>query len=352
MQRLRLYDVRASRMPQVVGLCADNVPAIAGYVNSAQRRLLMCKECCDEGWWGTWAEIVFNVSRSNPYITLPREIARIESLNVCDRPVMIQSQFFEYLSFGNGRLPKQSGNACEGGGLEGAFTRNNAVTFIEMTNAPQHLVAYATDSRDYNKRVLFQGLDADSVVITSTDVDHQVQGQYVNLEATPAQTPQTFLQINGIQKDITFGIVRIYQHDPVTGEEVLLLTMQPDEQVASYRRYYLNDLPRGCCANPLSTDDTEVQVTAIAKLDLIPVVNDTDYTLIQNLEAIIEECASIRYAEMDSPQTKQMSRDRHLLAIGFLNGELNHYLGKDISAVGVYPFGSARLSRQKIGSLW
>ena len=349
MQRLRLYDCRTSRLPGVIGRCQDNIPEIAQYVNSAQRRLLMCREGTDEGWWGTWAEIVFNVSRSAPYITLPREIARLEAIDVCSRPVMIQNQFFEYLTFSNGRLPKLN-NRCNQGLLMG-LTRNNAVTFLEMTNAPQYLVAYATDSRDYNKRVLFQGTDADLVTISTTDVDHQVQGQFVNLEATPAMTPQTFSGLTGIQKDITIGIVRIYQHDPTTGEEILLLTMQPSEQVASYRRYYINQLPRGCCPNPASTDDSQVQVTAIAKLDLIPVEVDTDYTLIQNLEAIIEECASIRYSEMDSPTAKQMSRERHQMAVTLLNGELNHYIGKNEIAVGVFPFGSAKLRRQKIGWL-
>jgi hypothetical protein len=164
-----------------VGLCQDNVPDIADYVNSAQRRLLMCKEAGDESWWGTWAEIVFNVSRASPYITLPREVARLEAINVCSRPVPVQNQFFEYLSFGNGRLPKLN-RQCNQGLLMG-LTRNNAVTFREMTNAPQFLVAYATDARDYNKRVLFGGLDAAGVTITTTDVDKQVQGRFVNLRA-------------------------------------------------------------------------------------------------------------------------------------------------------------------------
>lgn len=350
MQRLRLYDCRTSRLPGVIGKCQSDVPAIADYVNSAQRRLLMCREGTDEGWWGTWAEIAFNVSRAAPYITLPREVARLESINVCSLPIIIQNQFFEYLRFGNGRMPKVN-PACNQGLVMG-LTRNNAVTFIEMTNAPQFLVAYATDVRDFNKRVLFQGLDADHVIITTTDVDNQVQGQFVNLEATPAMTPQTFSAISGIQKDITVGIVRIYQHDPTTGEEILLLTMQPSEETASYRRYYINQLPCGCCPNPQNTDQTQVQVTAIAKLDLIPVVTDTDYTLIQNLEAIIEECASIRYSEMDSPTAKQMSRDRHQMAVTLLNGELNHFIGKNQPAVGFFPFGSARLRRQKIGTLW
>jgi len=325
------------------------VDSIAKMVNAAQRRLLMCREAGDEGWWGTWAEIVFNVSRAAPYITLPREIARLEAINVCSRPVIIQNQFFEYLTFGNGRLPKLN-RQCNQGLLMG-MSRNNAVTFVEMTNPAQYLVAYATDTRDYGKRVLFQGTDADLVTITTTDVGNQVEGQFVSLAATPAQTPQTYSGITGIQKDVTNGIVRIFQHDPFTAEEILLLTMQPSEQTASYRRYYINQLPCGCCPNPQCDDDSQVQVTAIAKLEMIPVVTDTDYCLIQNLEAITEECAAIRYSEMDSPTAKQMSRERHQMAITLLNGELTHYVGTKDVAVGVYPFGSAHLRRQKIGWL-
>jgi hypothetical protein len=347
MKRLRLYDCRASRLPQTVGLCTDNVPGIAAFVNSAQRRLLMCKESCDEGWWGTWAEIAFNVSTSQPYITLPREVARLEAMNMCDRPVAIQNQFFEYLQFGNGRLPKLRPNCrCE---IEQTYTRNNAVTFTDMTNAPQYITVYITDDRDIGKRVLIQGLDDAENTIYSTDVTEQVTGVFLVLNNPSVQSPSTLSQLNGIQKDVTYGPIRIYQHDPTTGDEILLLTMEPSEQTASYRRYYVQGVPLNCCATNV---EGNVQITAIAKLDLIPVATDTDYCLIQNVEAIIEECASIRYADMDSPTAKAMSQERHKLAISFLNGELNHWLGKDQLAVNFAPFGSAHLPKQKIGRLW
>lgn len=349
MQRLRLYDCKLSRIPGIIGACVDDTPKIAKYVNSAQRQLLMCKEATDEGWWGTWAEIVFVVSRNAPYITLPREIARLEAVNVCDRPVQLQNQFFEYLQFGNGRLPK---TRCHLDSIPMAYTRNNAITFLEMYNLPQYLVAYATDERDFGKRVMFSGLDAGNEIIVTTDTFNQVQGQFVTLNATPAQTPQVFNQITGIQKDVTKGMVRIYQHDPTTGDEVLLLTMQPSETTASYRRYYMHQLPRGCCPAPGATDNCQVQVTAIAKLDLIPVLTDTDYCLIQNLEAITEQCASIRYSEMDSTEGKNLARERHNIAVSYLNGELNHYIGKNEPAVGMEIFGSARLNRQRVGRLW
>jgi hypothetical protein len=107
MQRLRLQDLMESRLPSLLGLCQSNQPEIAAYVNSAQERLVMAIEAREEGWHGTWAEIAFNVSRDAPYITLPREVARLEAINICNVPVFIQNQFFEYLRFGNGRLPKQ-----------------------------------------------------------------------------------------------------------------------------------------------------------------------------------------------------------------------------------------------------
>ena len=108
MPRLRLIDFRLSSGPQAVGLCADNIVGCAEYVNSAQRRLVFAKEAGDEGWWGSWAEVAFNgVSRSTPYITTPRNVARVEAIDICDRPVQLNNQFMEYLQFGNGRLPKQ-----------------------------------------------------------------------------------------------------------------------------------------------------------------------------------------------------------------------------------------------------
>jgi hypothetical protein len=330
----------------VVGKCQDDVPGIAGYVNSAQRRLLTCKEGTDEGWWGTWAEIAFNVSCAQPYITLPREVARLELVDLCQRPIQLHNQFFEYLQFGNGRLPKQHPRCrCE---ITSAYTRNNVVTFREMTNAPQYLTAYITDVRDVGKRILFQGLDDVNNIIYSTDVTEQVTGVFVPLNTPFVQSPMTFNHISGIQKDVTYGPVRIYQHDPTTGEEILLLTMEPGEQTASYRRYYFQSVPLNCCGTNVPG---EVQVTAIAKLELIPVVTDTDYCLIQSLEAIIEECQGVRYSEMDNPSAFQLQQAHHKNAVGFLNGELNHYVGKNSVAVNFAPFGSAHLRRIKVGRL-
>lgn len=342
MSRLRLYDARISDLPRLVGLCADDIPSVANAVNRAQQRLVFAKEV-QEGWWGSWAEIVFNVSRSEPYITLPREVARLKSVDVCSWPIAVHNQFFEFLRFGNGRMPK---SPCACGSVTAAFSRNNATTFRQMTSAPQTIRAYITDARDVGKRYLLQGLDANSNPIYSTDNSNEVVGEFLTLTSPFIDSPQTILQIDGIQKDVTFGMVRFYQVDPTTGDQVLLLTMQPGEQTASYRRYYFNQLPNNCCNNP--NDITQVQVTALAKLELIPAKVDTDWLLIQNLEALICECESVRYSGIDTVTSKQMAAERHTQAIRLLCGELAHYLGINNPAVEIRPFGSARLERLHI----
>lgn len=346
-QRLRLYDCRNSRLPTVIGKCQSDIVSIRDYVNTAQRRLLFAKESGDEGWWGTWGEIAFNVSRSTPYVTFPREVARVMAINVCNRPVPIQNQFFEYLEFGNGRYPK---SFCCRQFLQG-YMRNNAVTFTDLSNAPQFLTAYPTNVQDVGKRVLIQGIDANGAsVYSQDDLGQRVSGLFISLAYPFISTPITYSRLTGIQKDVTLGPVLIYQTDPNTGEQVLLLTMEGGETTANYRRYYFNGLPCSCCPSP-DNPSTQVQVTAIVKLDLIPVVADTDYCLLGNLEAIIEECASSRYSEMDSVAAKTMAAERHLQAIRLLNGELTHYMGLIKPAIQSWPFGSAKLEKQRIGSL-
>ena len=356
MQRLRLYDVRLSRLQRAIGVCSADINTIAEYVNTAQRRLLFCKEAGDEGFNGTWAEIAFNVSRTQPYVTLPREIARFEAVNVCNNPVSVQNQFYEYLEFGNGRLPKIRGCACQNP-LQ-VYSRNNVPLFTDLPVGSSNFIqAFASDAADQTgiKRVLIQGLDQNGVTVYSQDGSNRVLGLPVPLVAPfSSSAPTQFTSITGIQKDITVGPVQFFAVDATTGAQTLILTMEPGEQTAWYRRYYFDPLPFNCCQTlPPVQPSTPgiVQVTTICKLELIPVVVDTDYLLFQNLEAVIEEASAVRYSEIDSPTAKQMEARKHQQAVAMLNGELTHYFSSQNPAILVQPFGSAKLSRVKVGMI-
>lgn len=351
--RLRLFDFRMSDGPGLVGLCREDVVAVANYVNSVQERLIYAKEAGDEGWYGGWAEILMQASRLTPFVTLPREVARIEYADVCNRPIALNNQFQEYVRFGNGRLPKICGGEFNHNCLTTAYTRNNAVTFLDPPTFPFYIQVFALDPADVQaaRRVLIQGPDSNGNVVYSQDGNNEVIGEYVTLANPFVTTLNAWNRLTGIQKDVTVGAIQIMAVDVTTGTSTLILTMEPSEQVANYKRYYFNSLPCTCPVGQNCITPQAIPIRAIVKLELIPATVDQDYLLIQSLEALIEEAQSKRMAGIDGMEAKTESANRHKAAVQFLNGQLTHYVGKNSPAIQFSPFGSARLERVRIGMI-
>lgn len=346
--------MRMSDLPEAVGLCVGDIQGLAAVCNRAQLNLVDCKEAGDEGWHGTWAEIAFTASRSSPVVIMPREIARLEQIDVCGRPIQVNNQFYEYLRFGNGRLRYGlDGHRRRHGPPTQAFARNNAVLQRDLSPAPQLLSVYITNPEDVGKRILLQGLDTSGVPIYSQDVLNNALGVFVPFAFPFATAPMQFSQVTGVQKDVTNGQVQVFQVDPTTGAQVLLLTMEPGEQTAWYRRYHLDPLPWNCCTNQPAIPPAQniVQMTAIAMLEPIPVAVDTDYLLIQEPNAIILEAQSIRMSKNDSAQAQAQAREYHLQAVRLLIGQTTRYNGLDDVAIQYRPFGSATLARAGVGRM-
>ena len=345
--RSRLLDFKLSRFPGELGFCQADTVSAAAIVNSATERLLYAKESNDSGFWGAWAEMAFTASRTAPYFTAPREVARLEAINVCTFPIQLNNQFFEYLRFGFGRLPKQNcaTNICTG---PAAYDRGTFPSFLDIEPPNKVVRVYISDPSDENKRTLIQGKDNNDQTIYSIDNGVQVEGVFVTMTSPFVDMPIELSKLTGIQKDITNFPVRYFEADVVTGDQRLISTLDPGATVACFRRYYLNNLPGNCCGtNAVGS----VTVTAIAKLDFIPVRTDTDALLVGNIEALGNECQSVRYSGTDTPAGKQMAEFHHRAAIRLLNGELIHREGKVDPAVAFKPFGNAGLMSLGFGHM-
>lgn len=342
-QRLRLLDVRLSRLAQSVGICQGDIASIAQIVNAAQERLVTDMNCGEVGWFGSSARTVFNVNQLNPYITLPRWIARIEMADVCNRPVAIQNDWYQFIEFGIGL---QHTPSCQ---LLSMYRVGNFPTAVDIATTNQTVRVFMTDAGDVGKRVLIQGEDAQGQTIRSQDGLTPTLGEYLTLGSPFVQFPIGLSKITGIQKDVTIGPVQFYQVDLTSGATVPILTMEPSETTAWYPRYQITGLPRNCCHNNLLPNTA--QITAMAKLELIPVQQDSDWLLIQSLEALISECQAVRFESMDSGSSDQKSALKHRQALGFLQGQITHLLGQNRPAVVWKPFGSATLRRRRIGTL-
>jgi len=371
MQRLRAFDlVTSTSFLESIGLCPGDSRAY-DYINSGQERLLYDPRTPEQGWIGGWAEMAFLVPRENPYITTPRGVANLLAIDGCNRPIPLSNQFQEYLEFGDGRFPKSEHwrGRCDGWHRHG-YSRNYACTFVDICNPPQRIQIFPVNQADASPnpltgavpRVLLQGMDQNGNIITSQDNGVTVQGEFVTLQSPFVMSKNSFSTLTGIQKDQTLGEVQIWQSDPIWGVSQILSVMEPTETTAWYRRYYLNGLPRNCCPafRPIIVNQQPpqcdcppqpqfVMVTALAKLDLVPVQSQTDYTLIQSKEALILAAQAVRMSRMDDADSKSQAKIYHDQAINLLKGMTTHREGKNQVSVNFAPFGRAGWDRVRLG---
>lgn len=339
--RSRVLDFRLGRGPESLGQCRNNLPVLCGLINEATTSLL--EVASESGWWGTWQKIIFQVDPGVPYLTLPRGVSRLINFGICNTAYPIQNQFYNWQEFSAGSIgPSSCSGRCD---LRESIDDGSYPTMrdLDSDSDPMILRLYPTDQRDVGKRVLIQGVDANGTTLRSLDNGIDVQGIYVTLQTPFVDTDFTMggnslSKLTGIQKDITVSDVRLFQVNTATAEQTALSVFEPSEQVPWYRRYRLAGLPGNCCPGA-----TTVQVSAIAKLDFIPVSVDQDYLLISNLPALKAACESIRYSEMDSPQAQQMAASKWKQAIRRLNNELASHVGRNTITVNFAPFGNDRM---------
>lgn len=343
MPPITLSQVRQSSLPEDLGFCVDDIPRIAAAVNAAQERLIFAGG--ETGWWGAWQKVRFPVSQNTPTITLPRQFNRIINMAVCKNGIPINNEFFELLPHGQGIAPAHNRPDWCGKDIEG-YERGNVPTMVDLTPTNQFLRVYVTDARDVGKRMLISGLDQNGNPFYDANPS---LGFYMTFAQPFTTTPFIVTQIQTVQKDFTFGDVILQQVDATTGAFVNLARYGPTEINPSYRRYLISRIPSLCCGP--GTVPPNLTVTALCKLQYIPVVQDTDWLIIQNIPAIDEECQAIRYSKMDSATATQLWASHHNAAIKQLQNQLRHEEGEQTLAVNVDIFPGAPLERQGIGTL-
>jgi len=327
-----------------LGLCAGDLPRLASYLNEATQVLISVAS--ETGWAGGWAKLVFNITCADPYLTLPYGYARLVNMTLCKWPMPIFNQWYEVLEAGIGLQEPCTGKY--GCGIQATFERDSVLTAVDLTPTNQLLRVYVTDTRDINKRIIFTGAkDANGVGIYSTDVQNQIDGFPLVFNSPFTTSAFIVTSFSGVQKDVTYGDIILVQVDATTGAEVQLARYTPNETRPTYRRYYVQGF---CPADPNAVNQTR-QITAMAKYEYRPVSQPTDFLIIGNIPALKAQCESIRFSEIDNPNSQAMALLKHRQAVKLLSQELAHTHGDQPSVVLALQ-GTAKLENQRIGTLW
>lgn len=287
---------------------------VAEYVSRAQERLLY------EGTWlGSYAKYAVCIHES--CVTWPREIETIESYAICKVPRSIRNQWYEFLQSGPGIMSETCGNGYE------LIDRGEACCYDDPLGGSTKrykLWASVTELTTLDPLIV-QGYDSSGNEVRTQDSNgNWIDGEELAIPGAGLYTTGVkSIARNGLIRVIkpkTYGELRLYEYDTSALTYRQLAVYAHDETIPVYRRSFIP----GLTAAAQSSDCGYKTVEIIAKRRHYPVVNDNDFLILSNHDALVLECQSIRKEENNLFDD---AAKYHARAIHLLDKQLRHYLG-------------------------
>jgi hypothetical protein len=292
---ITLGDVKQSSAIDIAQIDPDSAKFIR-LLNDATRRLMRRGD-----WEGTIVPI--HVCVRMGCIVWPRYVGQVRKINLCGRGREIQNVWYDFLPsrrehwwgsgwhYCNPRLPM--------------VNVGYSSVFQDIMGEARTVRAYPSTPLDNNKTVTIFGEDNNGQRLMTQGSGGWRDGMVLTLNAANVYTETRFAgnpvyvrRIDRVLKDVTEGPVRLYGCDSANNVLEDLAVLEPSETRPWNVKSRLN--PQCCsgCATNLS-------VLALVKLKFIPVVNDYDWVLIDNLDALKMMMLSIRAEDATDYATKK-----------------------------------------------
>jgi hypothetical protein len=344
MSLVTLADAKASRLAEIAQTCTSSSDFLS-LVNDATRILMK-----RGNFWGTVQKI--RLCTYNGCITWPRYVGTVLATNLCRHPIPVWNNWFQFeplisTDFSRDGFSFNCGSLCIGNVL----TENDGVTpvFNQVPCGSSNVIRIFPSVRaDIGKQVTLYGIDQNGQTMRSRNASGIWQeGVTVTLALPSVDTP-AFQSISRISKPVTQGVVRYFQVDAVNNVLLDLVSHDPTETNPMYRHSKIQGMRLPTACNTSSACNGLRQVDALVKLEFIPVVNDSDLVLIENLDALKSMVQSIRKKEAQQVEAAAVLEAD---AIHDLNLQLRDKFPNTQTPVNVMPYGTARLERQRIGTM-
>lgn len=309
------------------------------YVNEACERFFWK----GENFWGLTQRFAMCVR--NNCVTLPRQVAAIESIWVCGQPLTIRNQWFESLASGPGLQSNRRGNgSCSTGNCSGnngwlydwnsswgnTYDRGQACTFRDIVGVNKKVRVYADVAEAEGAVINLQGYDENGIWIR-TEPDGEgtgwIEGENVAISTTPTNSTKIFSNLVAVQKPITNGNVRLYTYNTDDATQIAIAVYEPSETLPTYRRVFIPGLECVQCCNDLDEEGEACElkkIDLIGRMEFIPAQVAADWILPACPSAIKDMVQSIRLMENNNPEEAMVCEAR---ALSQLKSQLRHYLG-------------------------
>ena len=300
-QKLTVSDLQSSRIPAALNICPTDDRFYA-WANEAEEMML------NQGRWiGSVMESQFCVS--DACLTFPRQVADIRRLAICGYPTEVQGSWYQftrlvtdlkqYSGCSDGTCATSCNTSCGCGSLELRMKAGTSCSFATTIGSNKLIRAYPLSGADVGKRILFQGRDSNGIWVRTVIDGVMSDGEQVLLSQPFVQTGTTWGPGSpvAVQKDVTSARVLVYEYDTVTTLERALAEYEPSETRPSYRVGYIPGFTGsgGCCCSDITA--TTKTITALVKLQHVPLASPGDWLILQNLSAYKAAMVAVKARE-------------------------------------------------------
>jgi hypothetical protein len=314
-------------LKSIAGVCS-NSNAFLDLVNEVIRRLLKRGD-----WFGTTQVVEFCTTGCN--ITWPRWVGTIEGVRFGhSKPGHVFNNWYRFIGAHHRHSDFNSDVVLEDAGT--------APCYNDVSGTTGKLIRYnVVQAADLGKKITLFGKRYGGQPLQEND---PVTGLVVNgltiAAANPYGTDATMVtQIEAITREATVGMAYLYEYDPVTQVVRDLARFDPNETNPRYRR--------SCIANAIHAhahrDSNGVcwrQVEALIKLEFQAVVNDRDFLLIDDFDAIKLGIQAVKLEEANDDSQAEV---KWLKAIRELNFRDRDKLPDDSTPVRVIAMDGHRI---------
>lgn len=328
---LTLSSLQSNRGLLAIANFGGTSTAFIGLVNDAVRELMGIPD----GFWNTIVKARMQAYDNS--ITWPAWVGSLKAVNVCAHPTPVWNRWYSFLPLDSGDYrPRHdwcSGVKIVNDGTQPVF--NNV-----PGGSANYLQVYRRASADNGKTMVVWGMDgnwqpveetitfADGVANTVTLANGVVTNGWV-------RSTNTFQRIDRIHKDVTTGLIDVYQYDSTNNQLIdtghyLSGETDPD--------YVHSRIIGGC---PPCTSTTAITLTILAKQQFVPMSGPTDLVQIDNIEAIKHMIQALKYGEAANPQGYAVEK---AMAVKILNQQLEDKFPDQQIPIRYDPFNGADLT--------
>lgn len=332
---LTVAEAKQSRLKRVAGLCVDSQDWL-DILNDATSELMTRGD-----FWATMKRVRGCIY--NGCITWPRQVGTVKGFNRCGSSPP-KNHWFNF----DPVLPSDFQHWSTTGGFLCArdialVDQGTSPVFNQIPcNTNRYVRYYITDPADVGKTITVFGIDGNGLEVITQRSDGTIQPGVVLTLAIPfVQSTILFRRIDRVIKDPTVRPVYGYQFD---GNLWPLSIYQPSETLPDYRT---DRLVWSNC-NSTNCQQWPSPISALVKLQFIPVELDDDKILIGNVNALFYAMQSVKLGDAYDVGGGGSLMAR---AVRELNNELREKLPDDQIPVRVRPYGNATLERQGIGPM-